>query len=305
VATVDIDSERAQAAAELFEGARAETDYRKVLDDVDAALLVLPHHLHYPIGMECLSRVKHVMLEKPMAISEQECLELIDASENAEKVLMIAYCQRFNPLIVRLKELMDERAYGDLFQLSIWTEQLTKYHPGHWALSAKTLGGGQLFSHGCHYIDLLLWFLGRPIEGTHMGTNFGTPWMEREGTSNVAIRFENDALGYHFGTWGARGTRLKYAIHAHCTEAMVEAALTGGKVIVHKGGNEEVIMEASSAKHTVEEMGHFLDCIEKGTPPFTDGWSSLQGLRVIWRLYEAEENSSIADLRGCGIEDVV
>ncbi|MDA0841114.1 MAG: Gfo/Idh/MocA family oxidoreductase [Planctomycetota bacterium] len=304
VSTVDVDSERAQAAAALFEGARAETDYRKVLDDVDAVLIVLPHHLHYPIGMDCLARGKHVMMEKPMAISEQECLELIEASENAGKMLMIAYCQRFNPLIVRLKKLMDERVYGDLFQLSIWTEQHTKYHPGHWALNARTLGGGQLFSHGCHYIDLLLWFLGRPVEGTHLGTNFGTPWMEREGTSNVSIRFENEAIGYHFGTWGARGTRLKYSIHAHCTEAMVEAALTDGKLIVHKGRSEEVIMEADSTKHTAEEMGHFLECIENGTQPLTDGWSSLQGLRVIWRLYEAEEKGAVADLRGCALEDV-
>ena len=83
----------------------------------------------------------------------------------------------------------------------------------------ETLGGGQLFSHGCHYIDILLAWMGQPVSGTHLGTNFGTPWMEGEGTSNVSLKFANGALGYHFGTWGAKGTRLRYSFHAHCTGA--------------------------------------------------------------------------------------
>jgi predicted dehydrogenase len=301
VAAVDVVEERARDAAALFPGARAATDFRAVLDDVDAVLLVLPHHLHHPIGMECLAAGKHVLLEKPMANSEQECRELIDASEQAGRVLMIAYCMRFHPLVARMKELLEQQVYGDVFQVSIWTEQLTRYPEEHWASSAATLGGGQLFSHGCHYIDTLLWYLGSPVRGTHVGTNFGTPWMEREGTSNVTIEFENGALGYHFGTWGARGTRLRYSFHAHCTEGMLEAAISDGKLLLHRGRETEMLLEAESGKHTEKEMAHFLDCVETGQRPFTDGPGSLQGLRVIWRLYDAERQGVVADLRGLGL----
>lgn len=304
VACVDIIEERARAAAALFPGAKAATDYRTVLDEVDAVLLVLPHHLHAPIGIDCLRAGKHVLLEKPMANTEQECLELIAASKKAGRVLMIAYCMRYHPLVVRMKELLDANTYGEVFQVSIWTEQLTMYHPGHWALSAKTLGGGQFFSHGCHYVDILLWFLGRPVCGTHLGTNLGTPWMEREGTSNVTIRFEQDALGYHFGTWGARGTRLGYSFHAHCTEGMLEARFTENKLLFHRGSKEEVLMVTEPGKHTENEMAHFLECIETGRRPLTDGPGSVQGLRVIWRLYEAEQNGVVADLRGLGLDNV-
>ncbi|NPV09087.1 MAG: Gfo/Idh/MocA family oxidoreductase [Anaerolineae bacterium] len=302
VAAVDIDEGKARAVAEHFEGAVAVTDYRKILDEVDAVLIVLPHHLHYPVGMECLEAGKHVLLEKPMANSERECLDLIEASERNQRTLMIAYCMRYHPLVVRMKQLLDGRVFGDVFQVSIWTEQLTQYWPGHWALSAKTLGGGQLFSHGCHYIDILLWYLGRPIQGTHLGTNFGTPWMEKEGTSNVCIEFEGGRLGYHFGTWGARGTRLGYSFHAHCTDGLLEADITHGKLtFIHKG-EEELIMEAEPNKHTENEMKHFLDCVETGQRPLTDGPGSLQGLRVIWRLYRAEEEGVVANLRGLGLE---
>ena len=301
-AVVDIDEAKARAAAEQFPEAEVATDYRTVLDRVDAVMLVLPHHLHHPVGMECLSAGKHVLLEKPLANSEQECLDLIKAGQTAQRVLMTAYCMRYHPLVVRLKELVDEKAYGEIFQLSIWTEQHTQYPPDHWASTAETLGGGQLFSHGCHYIDLLLWFLGAPVEGTHLGTNYGTPWMEKEGTSNVAMKFENGALGYHFGTWGAKGTRLGYSFHAHCTSGMLEAQITEGRLIAHSGEDEKVLMEAEVGKHVPNEIVHFLDCIETGERPLTDGPSSLQGLRVIWRLYEAEQCGVVADLRGLGLD---
>lgn len=300
-ATVDVEEAKAMEVAEHFPGAIVATDYREILDSVDAVLLVLPHHLHHPIAMDCLRAGKHVLLEKPMANSERECLELMDAAKEADRILMIAYCMRFDPLVVKMKELIDQKTYGDVFQVSIWTEQLTQFPPGHWATTAETLGGGQLFSHGCHYIDILLWYLGEPIQGTHFGTNHGTPWMEREGTSNVSIEFEGGKLGYHFGTWGARGSRLRYSFHAHCTEGMIEADITKGRLLAHVKGEEHLLLESEPGKHTEKEMVHFLDCIESGSQPLTDGAGSLQGLRVIWRLYEAEERRTLADLKGLGL----
>ena len=151
---------------------------------------------------------------------------------------------------------------------------------------------------------LYLWYETDPLpKGFHMGTNFGTPWMEREGTSNVTMEFENGRLGYHFGTWGARGSRLRYAIHAHCTEGLIEADITGSKLVHIHRGEEEVLLESESGKHTENEMAHFLDCIETGKQPLTDGAGSLQGLRVIWRLYEAEQEGRIADLTGLGLDE--
>lgn len=313
VAAVDVVREKAQAVADLLPGGTmVAEDYRSVMDDVDAMLLVLPHHLHHPVAMDCLSHGKHVLVEKPMANSEQECIEMINAAREADRVLMVAYCMRFHPLVTKMKELIETKAYGECFQLSLWTEQFTQYPPDHWISSAKTLGGGQLFSHGCHYIDLMLWMMGKPTWGTHFGTNFCTPWMEREGTSHVTIEFENGALGYHQGTWGARGTRLRYSFHAHCEEGMIEAAVADGKLILHsemaphKPGETEreaqqVLLEAPNAKPTEVEMAHFIDCIKTGEKPLTDAVGSLEGLQVIWKLYEAEEKKELADLRALGL----
>ncbi len=303
VAAVDVDEAKARQVHEHLPDVRVATDYRSVLDQVDAVLVVLPHHLHHPVARECLEAGKHVLLEKPMANSEEECLDLIATAARIDRVLMIAYCMRFHPVVAAMKDELDRQSFGDVFQVSIWTEQMTRYPPGHWGSRAETLGGGQLFSHGCHYVDLLLWFLGEPVSGTHLGTNTGTPWMEREGTSNVTMEFDGGRLGYHFGTWGARGTRLRYSIHAHCTEGMLEADVSGHRLLAHARGERKLLMESEvgAGKHTENEMAHFLDCIERGHTPMTGGEAGLQSLRVIWRLYEAEQRGVVADLRGLGL----
>lgn len=304
VCTVDIIKERAEIAAEVYGAKYAYTDYRDTFDKVDACLLVLPHHLHYSVGRDCLKAGLHVLMEKPFCNTEEQCRELIDIAADSKLTLMTAYCMRYHPMVIQLKELLDAGTYGEVFQLSIWTEQLTTVKSDEWGGLAATLGGGQLFSHGCHYIDLMLWYLGRPVKGTHTGTKYGTPWMDMEGTSNVAIEFENGALGYHFGTWGARGSRLKYSIHAHCTEGMLEAALSEGKLILHRFGHgEEVLFEYDSGKHTQYEVAHFAECIAMGKLPETNAMQSLQGLRVIWRLYNAECSDRVADLRGLGLDE--
>ncbi len=296
-AAVDVNLETAQSIASQFPSVVAVDDYRTALDEVDAVLIALPHHLHHTVALECIEAGKHVLLEKPMANSEAECVELIDAAQRRSVVLMVAYCMRFHPLITRLKEALDARIAGNLFQLSIWTEQHTERSPNSWMCRAETLGGGQLFSHGCHYIDLLLWYLGQPLRGMHLGTPRGTPWMEREGTSNVCLEFQDGLIGYHFGTWGARGSRLRYTFHAHCDEGMLEADITGKQLVLHRGSERQVLYQLSNTgKHTENEMGHFLDCIERDETPITNGPDALKSLRTIWRLYQAEEKAAWADL---------
>ncbi len=302
-AAVDPILPRAQAVADLMGCDTVATDYRQVLDDIDAAIVAVPHHLHHPIGMALLRRGKHLLMEKPLANTEEECLALIDAAERAGLMLMVAYCMRFHPIVVEMERLIKARTYGELFQLSIWTEQHTQGEPGSWMHRKETLGGGQLFSHGCHYIDILLAWMGQPVCGTHTGTNFGTPWMEGEGTSNVSLKFASGALGYHFGTWGARGTRLKYSFHAHCTEGMLEGQISRGRLLLHQGaleeerGGETLLLETAVGKHVENELLHFVDCLERGHRPLTDGQRSLRSLRVIWKLYEAEARGVVADLR--------
>ena len=92
-AVVDIDLDRAQMVAELFPNKPVvHKNYEEILDNVDATLVVLPHHLHHPVTIKCLNEGTHVLVEKPMANTERECLEMIASARRNNPILMVGYC---------------------------------------------------------------------------------------------------------------------------------------------------------------------------------------------------------------------
>ena len=296
------------------------TDWKTMPDYIDAVMIALPHDLHFECGMFFAHHNKHILMEKPLCNTEEECVRLIEECEARNLKFMCAYPVRYWPGIVKLKEFLDTGDYGRVMSMSIWTEQYTRYDKPngvlHWAHTAR-IGGGQLFSHGCHYIDALLWFLGNPVIGTHIGTRVGTEWILREGTSAVTMKFENGAIAYHGATWGAKGTRLGSDFQIQTEEGMLEYERASGEVrFYHRNGlhhpgeiNEnqsyDVLWKRDGAntKETQHEIRHFVECILEDKTPNTNARQSLQSLRVIWALYNAEENNTIADLRGLGFEN--
>lgn len=324
VAVCDIIEQNAKNVAEELGGTpKVYTNYRDMVDDIDAIMIALPHDLHFECGMFFAYHNKHILMEKPLCNTERECEVLIEECEKRGLKLMCAYPVRFWKGIQKLKELVDSGEYGEIIQMSIWTEQLTgsdiKYDDKYgrqWLLTNR-IGGGQLFSHGCHYVDLMLWFLGEPVSGAHMGTRNGTPWMMREGTSALVMKFENGAVGYHGATWGARGTRLAYDFQVQTEKGLLEYEHNTGEVRlyngsgVHKpgGGSEKQSYnilwkrDGETSKETQHEINHFVRCVLEDKTPLTNGRAALAGLKVIWALYNAEENNILADLRGMGIKD--
>ena len=307
-AVCDIIRANAEAVAQVLSDPFICTDYRELTDHVDAVLIALPHDLHYECGMFFAHHKKHILMEKPLCNSEEECLHLIEACEKADVTLMCAYPVRYWPGIVKLKELLDSGEYGKVFMMSVWTEQLTHYPDYHWGNTAR-LGGGQLFSHGCHYVDLLLWFLGQPVSGSHTGTNLGTPWLMREGTSAVTMQFASGAIAYHGATWGARGTRLGYDFQVHTEKGLLDYDHKAGTITfyskeeLHDPGKpsqntKEILWDKGTGKkYTSNEIDHFVDCVLNHKTPLTSGRTALESLRTIWKLYDAEKTNTVADLR--------
>ena len=325
VALCDIVPEKVEKTAKELEmildtKLKTFTDFRKMVDEVDAVLVALPHDLHFECGMFFAQHNKHILMEKPLCNTEEECLCLIEECEKRGLKLMCGYPLRYQPAFCKLKELLDTGDYGEIMQFSAWTEQLTGSNttfdnPDYLWVRTARLGGGQLFSHGCHYIDLLMWFLGDPVSGAHVGTKNGTPWMLREGTSAVVMKFANGAIGYHGATWGARGTRMAYDFQIQTEKGMLEFEYNSGEIRFYNGSGEHVPNGGNESqtynilwrrddiytnKQTQYEIKHFAECVLEDKKPFTDGRTALQSLRVIWALYNAEKNDKLADLRGLG-----
>ena len=312
--TCDVALEKAQSVADFLGAEHAVTDYKELFDHADAFLVALPHHLHYPVGMDIINAGKHCLMEKPLALNEEECLNITHRADEMGVKLMIGYIMRFHPMVVKLKELIDEKTYGNFFSMSIWTEQYTWLPEGHWLALAEPSGGGQFYTHGCHYVDLLLWMMGRPVKGAHMGTRLCTEWIELEGTSKAIFEFEGGRLAYHMGTWAAKGTRHSYCIHTFFEDGMVECCLNEGKMWLHQtkdlanysevSDEAQLIFECEPTSHLPRyEIEYFADCVLNDVRPMCDGGGALQGNRVIWRMYEAEKRNIVADLSGLGLED--
>jgi predicted dehydrogenase len=102
VATCDIDIGRARQMAKALGAEYAVEHYEELIDKVDAFYMATPHDLHYSMGMKLIKARKHVLMEKPMAITENECLDLIHAGQKSDKVFMIGYIMRYHPLVRKL-----------------------------------------------------------------------------------------------------------------------------------------------------------------------------------------------------------
>ncbi len=159
-----IDRQRPRAerfAAEL--GGAVADDAIAALDDFDAAILALPHHLHAPVGGALLQAGKHVLLEKPMATSAAACEELLAAAAGSGAVLAVGHVRRFVPANQWVKAALTAGRLGAL--QTVDAREGTVFG---WPATSdffwrrETAGGGVLTDTGAHLLDLLLWWLGRP-----------------------------------------------------------------------------------------------------------------------------------------------
>lgn len=172
---VDQDLDRANALAREFGIATTATDYRDVLPTVQGAVIALPHHLHFPVALECLRAGVHVLCEKPLASSAQEAAQLVAAGKRARVGLAVNQIRRLFPPSQAVRDLLQRGAIG--------TVRFVGYYDGakyDWptasgfAFGLRSGGKGVLFDIGAHVLDLICWWLGRaPVITDYVDDSFG------------------------------------------------------------------------------------------------------------------------------------
>lgn len=305
---VDINENRAAEVAREV-GARYATRFEDVLDDIDAVSISLPHHLHAPFAIQAMEAGKHVMVEKPMANTESECQDMIQAAEKNNVKLVIALPLRYRPAMHRLKEGIENEEFGTVISLNGFVHSYLSPNPGSWFSKKDQLGGGVLFSHGCHDIDLMVWLLGMPRRVACFTTRNGTDWMEGEGTAQCILEFESGILGNLSVSWGTQYKRQPNRLQVHASEAMVSTNQLDNLRILDKDG--ERIISATTDVHqrilargvssdtiTVRDLQveDFLFSIHNDQRPFCDGYEGLKALRVIWEMYRFQEENPVAEV---------
>jgi predicted dehydrogenase len=163
VAVCDIDQRTAEGRASPY-GAGAHVDFKKLIDDpaVDLVDICLPHHLHYRVAKEALEAGKHVLLEKPMASSSAEALELVELGKRKGAKFTVAENTRHVKAYQEAEKLLRESKFGEVWlvrTLISGSEVARLSDPTSW-LRKRASGGGVILDAGIHTFYLFQWLFG-------------------------------------------------------------------------------------------------------------------------------------------------
>lgn len=255
VACVDAVEAAAKAAAEEMGITKYYTDYHEILNDpqVDAVVVVAPTDLHKQIVIDCAAAGKHIFCEKPMAMTVEECDEMIAACDKAGVKLQIGFMRRFDASFREAKRLLDSGAIGELVQIHSNTRGPSKPRP--WMYDIK-MSNGILAEVNSHDIDAVRWMAGSDIESVYaVAGNFRNPEAKEQYPDYYDSVLMNGTLknGVHFCIDGAAYVQYGY-------DSKMEIIGTKGKINVGRSDKEFV----------------HCTCVDSGTvTPFIGSWMTL------------------------------
>jgi predicted dehydrogenase len=199
VAVCDIDPVKARELAGKYDVPffQSVDDLLSNVKGVDVISVCSPNGLHAEHSIKALQAGIHVLCEKPMALTVQDCGEMINAAERANKRLFIVKQNRFNPPVAAVKKIIEEGRLGRIYsvQLNCFWNRNEEYYKNSWK-GTKDLDGGTLFTQFSHFIDLLYWMIGDVKDVKGYAGNFDHKGIiEFEDTGTVSLRFYNGAIG--------------------------------------------------------------------------------------------------------------
>lgn len=197
VAVCDIDRAKADAVGAMFPGVHVFYDAATLLAaDLDAVIIVTPDRTHRELCETAIKRGLHVLCEKPLALTVEDCRAIVAAADASDKKFMVGQICRYTPGFVKAKELIDAGLIGRL--TFVESEYAHDYkailHPGTWRYDPLRNG---VVGGGCHAIDLLRWIAGDIEEVTAYSTQSRTD-LPYDDTTVAIARFAGGTVGKVF-----------------------------------------------------------------------------------------------------------
>ncbi len=195
--------ERLNVVKEQYGAEIAVKDYRDLLNDekLDAVIIVTPDQVHCEIACAFLRAGKDVLCEKPMALSVEECEEMMRVEKETGRKLMIGQICRFTDNFIKAKQLIDEGRIGELYYVeSEYAHYYRRAGYDNWRATPERDG---FIGGGCHAVDLLRWVAGDPTEVYAISNHKCLDWPANDCT--VALyKFPNNVLGKCFVSIGCK-----------------------------------------------------------------------------------------------------
>jgi UDP-N-acetyl-2-amino-2-deoxyglucuronate dehydrogenase len=231
VAMADVSADRGAARAAEY-GCPFYDDHRRLLDAVvpDVVVITTPHPFHAPIAIAALQAGAHVLTEKPLAVQAADGDAMIEAADQAGKILAVAFQQRFRPVIERAHALIAAGELGELVRVLMvepWYRTAAYYQSAGWRGTWKGEGGGVLMNQGPHPIDLMCHLAGPPAKVWGWTRTRGHA-IEVEDTAQAMLEFSNGAPGYMTMSTAEAGFERKLQI----TGDRAAIDITGDKLTI-------------------------------------------------------------------------
>jgi len=169
--------------------AKSTTDYRQVINDPEVSLVIITtrHNLHASMVIECLQNKKHVFVEKPLAITQDE-LNGIIKNYDGSVTLTVGFNRRFSPHIQKMKQLL-----GTAPMNVIATMNAGNIPANVWVHDMK-IGGGRIIGEACHFIDLISFLTGSKVKSVCMNAMGNNP-AENTDNASILLKYENGSTG--------------------------------------------------------------------------------------------------------------
>ncbi len=255
--------------------------------NVDLVDITLPTAVHAEVAIKALKAGKHVLSEKPMALTHKECQKIVKAAKKAKGYYMVAQCIRFWPQYAKIKELVDSKEFGKPRSACLKRLAATPgYSMNNWLLSAGLSGGAVLDLH-VHDIDFANYLFGKPKRVMASGTRGPSGGIDH---IEALYEYGKDLLVMVEGGWCfPPAYPFQMVVNVRCEKATFEWILRAGEggsgfgqevVAYHMDGRIEKIQCKASDGWT-EEINYFLDCIEqKRKPTIVTARSSADSIAV-------------------------
>ncbi|OLZ42049.1 oxidoreductase [Natrinema saccharevitans] len=259
----------------------------------DAVYVATPNATHGRYAIAAADRGKHVICEKPLETTVDRAREVVDTCADTGVTLMTAYRLQTEPTVRRTRDLVRERAIGDVVQLHgcFSNPLLETAGPETWRLDPDLAGGGALVDLGVYPLNTIRFLLDREPTGVYATTHSsGDPFAAVDEHVAVQLEFDTDATASCTASFDAHATSRLELIGTDGT-VNIESPFGGvvpQEMVVESG---DVCMEYTgpSVDEVREEFDYFGYCVLTGTAPEPDGADGLADLRVIEAAYESAE----------------
>jgi UDP-N-acetyl-2-amino-2-deoxyglucuronate dehydrogenase len=310
-AVCDIVEEKAKAIGEKF-NIPYYTDMDEMMQeeniDVVSVLTESGNHAKHVINLAKYG--KHIIVEKPMALTLNDADAMIKACDENRCKLFVVKQNRFNVPVVKLREVLEAGRFGKLVLGTVrvrWCRTQEYYDQAPWR-GTWAMDGGVLTNQASHHIDLLEWMMG-DVESVFAKSMTALVNIEAEDTAVVTLKFRNGALGIIEATTAIRPKDLEGSISILGEKGSVEIGGFAVNKMLHwkfqekQEGDDEVMEKYSVNPPNVYGFGHqvyyehVVDCILNDKKQLVDGLEGRKSLELIMAIYESIETGKEVFLR--------